>query len=97
MLFPDDHRFTVCPDWVCEVFSPTSSSRDLLLKGGGYLRAGVPWMWCAEPVPRFVDVYRADRGVWRIVRRAEGDVEVRLEPFEAISIDLSEWWVQREA
>ncbi|MFO0748024.1 MAG: Uma2 family endonuclease [Myxococcota bacterium] len=91
---PESHEFTVCPDWVCEVFSPASSSRDLLVKGTLYHQAGVPWMWTVDPVQRFVDVYRAGERTWEHVARAEGDVEARLAPFDAVAFDLSEWWVR---
>jgi len=94
---PERHEFRVCPDWVCEVFSPSSASRDLLVKGTAYLRAGVPWMWTVDPVQRMVDVYRAGDGVWQHAGHFEGDVEARLPPFEAVGFDLSEWWVRGAA
>ena len=29
---PDGHRFTVAPDWICEVLSPSTESKDREIK-----------------------------------------------------------------
>lgn len=92
---PEDHRFTVCPDWVCEVYSPASASRDLLVKGQLYHRAGVGWMWTIDPMARAVDAYRSNERTWEHLGRFEGDVMARIAPFDAVELDLSEWWVRR--
>lgn len=92
---PDDHRFIIAPDWVCEVLSPRTAGRDLLQKGQGYLAAGVPWFWTIDPNERYLDVYRSNERGWEHIQRAEGDMVARLQPFDAVEIDLSEWWVQR--
>jgi len=87
------HKFEVCPDWVCEVFSPKSARHDLLVKGTLYQRAGVPWMWTVDPVEQVVEVYRNGERTWEPVMSVEGAVEARLPPFDAVAFDLSEWWV----
>ncbi len=40
---PEDHRFTVVPDWVFEVLSPSSESRDRKVKMPIYARFGVAY------------------------------------------------------
>jgi len=90
---PADHRFIVHPDWVCEVFSPATRARDLLVKGELYRRAGVGWMWTIDPPQRAVDAYRSGERTWEHVARFEGDIEACIPPFEEVAFDLSEWWV----
>jgi Uma2 family endonuclease len=38
---PQGHRFTVVPDWVCEILSPASASLDRAVKLPIYARHGV--------------------------------------------------------
>jgi hypothetical protein len=45
-----------------------------------------------EPLDRFVEVLRLDGNSYRIVRNARGDAAVKLEPFDAIELDLSALW-----
>ena len=88
----DTHKFTVIPDWVCEVISPSTQSRDLLYKMPRYLEAGVEWVWLVYPVDRRVDIFRKDGAEWLEVTHIEGQGRVRLPPFEAVELDTSSWW-----
>lgn len=88
----DNHKFTLVPDWVCEVLSPSTSSRDALIKMPCYLAAGVAWAWLVDPVARRLDVFRADGSEWVAVTALEGAARARVPPFEAIELDLTAWW-----
>ena len=88
----DDHKFLIVPDWVCEVLSPGTRGRDYIVKMPAYLEAGVKWLWMVEPVDRRIDVYRAHEGAWVEAGGFEGDVVVRLPPFEEVTVDLSLAW-----
>lgn len=90
----DDHRYRVVPDWVCEVVSPKKRHHDLMVKGARYLNAGVPWFWLVEPLRRTVDCYEARDGTWVTAASFEGHAKVRIPPFDAVELDLSEWWVE---
>lgn len=50
------------PDWIAEVLSPTSASRDHILKREVYERAGVPEYWLVHPVDRVLTIYRLENG-----------------------------------
>lgn len=89
---PEGHRFTVVPDWVCEILSPTTAATDRADKMPFYARAGVRHLWLADPDLRLIEVYAQDRGAWRHVQTARGDVKVRAEPFDAVEIDLARAW-----
>jgi hypothetical protein len=51
-------------------------------------------MWILDPGPATLEVYRADGDAWRLVFSAAGDVKVRAEPFDAVEIDLANWWAR---
>src|SRR5690606_8306192 len=56
----DTHKWTVVPDFVCEVLSPATQVRDYVVKLPLYRKAGVRWAWTVDPVNHTVDVFEAD-------------------------------------
>jgi Uma2 family endonuclease len=88
----DSHKFTLVPDWVCEVVSPSTLCHDTMVKMPRYLEAGVQWVWIINPVAQRVDVLRAGDGEWLPVGSHEGGGTARLEPFDAIELDLTPFW-----
>jgi len=92
---PEGHRFEVVPDWVCEILSPSTASKDREVKMPLYARYGVPHAWLIDPGEQTLEVYRIDGGTW-----VEGGVfsdtdQVVAPPFEAVSIDLGLFWPPR--
>lgn len=92
----DTHKFTVVPDWVCEVLSPSTAGHDTIIKMPKYLEAGVAWAWIVDPVARRIDVYRADEGEWEEAGAIEGGGLVRLAPFDEVELDLTPLWAGEE-
>ncbi len=90
---PEGHRFTVVPDWVCEILSPASASLDRQVKMPIYARYGVAYGWLVDPRARTLEAYALDAGVWGQIGRFAGDEPVAVSPFEAVSIRLADLWV----
>lgn len=100
----DSHKFTVVPDWVCEVLSPSTAGYDTIIKMPKYLEAGVQWVWIVDPVGRRIDVYRAGDGEWleagaydgelvdEVVRENGGSRAARLAPFDEVELELGVLW-----
>jgi Uma2 family endonuclease len=89
---PSSSAFTVVPDWVCEVISPTSERIDRARKLPIYGRAGVGHAWLVNPLVRTLEVLRQEGGRWVLVATHSEDEIVRAEPFEAAEIDLLSVW-----
>jgi len=89
---PQDHRFEVVPDWVCEILSPSTASKDREIKMPLYAHYGVQYAWLLDPVEQTLEVYRLDDGVWVESGFFSGTDQVVASPFEAISIDLGSFW-----
>ncbi|AKT39364.1 Uma2 family endonuclease [Chondromyces crocatus] len=90
---PADHRFTIAPDWVCEVLSASTATHDRIRKMRLYAAAGVGHVWLIDPVARTLEVFR--RGTdepWHVIGLHEEAERVRAEPFQAIEIDLALLW-----
>ena len=86
--------FVQAPDWVCEVVSPTTARNDRVRKMPVYAREQVGHLWLVDPSLRTLEVYRLEKHRW-VVTSAHGDTDrIRAEPFEALEIDMSRWWLE---
>ncbi len=93
---PEDHRFEVVPDWVCEILSPSTKRKDRQDKMPLYARYGVRYAWLIDPVEQTLEVYRLEAGAWVEVGRFAGSDRVTALPFEAVSIDLEGLWLLQQ-
>ncbi len=90
--FPDTAAFTLAPDWICEVISPSTESLDRAKKMPAYGRQGVAHLWLVNPLARTLEVYHLAEGRWLLLATHEGSVQVRAEPFDAVELDLAPLW-----
>jgi len=91
-ITPDEPYFTIAPDWVCEVLSRSTRRFDRTRKLPVYARAGIRHAWLVDPKVQAVEVLRLVDGSWTVVRIYEGAVIARVEPFDAIELDLGRLW-----
>ena len=90
---PDAAYFTLAPDWVCEVLSPSTRKLDLGGKSSVYARADVKYIWFVDPIARSLEtkVLRGEK--WVEIATLHDDATVSLPPFEAISFSLGDLWL----
>ena len=91
-VYPDTAYFTLAPDWVCEVLSPSTRKLDLGGKSAVYARAGVGTIWFADPIARSLEANVLRGGKWVEIATLYNDATVSLPPFEAISFSLGDLW-----
>ena len=91
---PEVAYFTLAPDWVCEVLSPSTARHDLTRKMRIYARERVSHVWLVEPLARWVEVRRLDGDTYRVICTEGDDTRARLEPFDAIELDLAVLWMR---
>lgn len=91
---PDVSFVELPPDWACEVLSPGTARFDRHEKRKVYERAGVPWLWFVDPHERLLELYRLDGLTYRLKGTFAGDAPVRVEPFEAIELELGALWAR---
>jgi len=89
---PDAPFFELAPDWVCEVLSPRTALRDRRRKIPIYATHGVRHVWLVDPHARSVEVFRLDGQGYRFIVAQGDDDVVRLEPFDAIELELGALW-----
>jgi len=89
---PDAPAFTLAPDWVCEVVSPTTGALDRTRKMPVYARERIAHLWLIDPRTRTLEVYRLEGGRWIVASTHGGAGPARAEPFEAVDLDMRRWW-----
>lgn len=89
---PDEAFFTLAPDWVCEILSPSTRKLDLEGKRPIYAREGVGHLWFVDPAARTLEAFWLEGGTWTPAGVARGDEPVSLPPFEAVTFPLGALW-----
>ena len=92
---PEEPAITLPPDWICEILSPgaRNTRRDRILKPDLYASRGVTHLWIADPIERLLEVWELRDTVYARIQAFSGDCIVRAKPFDAVELDLSEWWL----
>jgi Uma2 family endonuclease len=89
---PETTYFSLSPDWICEVLSPSTAQLDRAKKLAIYARERVAHAWLIDPLARTLEVLRLDHGRWVILGTHAGSEVVRAEPFVEIDLGLDGLW-----
>lgn len=90
----DTNWISVPPDWVCEVLSPSTARVDKLKKMPKYAKFEVQYIWLIDPILMTLEVFKLESGRWVLLGVFGEDEKVRIEPFEAVEIDLKSLWLE---
>jgi len=89
---PDEAFFTLAPDWVCELLSPSTRRLDLEKKRPIYAREGIAHLWFVDPLARTLEAFALQDGAWSPVAAAKDNEPVSFPPFEAVTFPLGALW-----
>lgn len=89
---PEEVGITIAPDWVCEVLSPSTAIHDRTIKFDIYYSLGVGHLWYLDPEYKTLEVFGRGPKHWQTLKTFGGHVDVRAEPFDAISFSLGVLW-----
>jgi Uma2 family endonuclease len=89
---PEEAFFSLAPDWVCEVLSPSTAAMDRGKKLKIYAREAVSHVWLVDAIAQTLEILRLEAGRWTIISIWAGADVVRAEPFEALDLDLTSLW-----
>jgi Uma2 family endonuclease len=81
---PDDHRFEIVPDWVCEILSPGTATYDREVKMPAYAGHGVRWLWLIDPTVRQLQVYKNSDSGWKLKNEFNSDESISAPPFSEV-------------
>jgi Uma2 family endonuclease len=91
-VFPDVAWFELAPDWLCEILSPGTARLDRTRKMPLYAAAGVQHVWLIDPEPRTLEAYENHQGRWTLIATHADQEQVRVPPFDAVTLELSGLW-----
>ncbi len=89
---PRTAAYTLAPDWVCEVLSPSTKALDRKVKLPVYAREGVRHVWLMDPEARTLEVFSLEGTDYSLHATHSGPALVRAEPFEAAELELAYLW-----
>lgn len=93
---PNAPALTLAPDWVCEIISASTERIDRTVKRDIYAREGVGHLWFIEPAAQTLEAFRLEAGRWTLGGTFAGDAVARIEPFDAIELELALLWADVE-
>ena len=85
---PDERPFTVVPDWVCEIASPSTARDDRVLKRQLYAEHRVGFYWLVDPETRLLEALELRDGRWVELGVFDESARVRIAPFEAVELSI---------
>jgi Uma2 family endonuclease len=94
---PDVRPIPVVPDWVCEIVSPSSGSRDRVTKRRYYAEHGVAHYWIVDPEARTLEALELRDGSWHDLGPFDDADVARVAPFEAVEIVVGQLFLPPEA
>ncbi len=89
---PETAFFSLAPDWVCEILSPSTAWLDRAKKLGIYARERVGHAWFIDPIVRTLEAFELSGERWMILATHSGPDPVRIEPFTDIEFEINTLW-----
>jgi Uma2 family endonuclease len=86
---PGDQRpIAVAPDWICEILSPSTTTRDRLTKRNLYAAARVPHYWIVDVNARVLEAFELIDQRWVLLGTYGDDDLARIAPFLEIELPV---------
>ena len=92
--WPSENWFSRAPDWVCEIISQSTASKDRVEKMRIYARDEVRYLWLIDPRYKTLEASRLESGKWLLLDAFTGNDRVRAEPFQEAEFDLGNLWAE---
>ena len=90
----DKPYFTLAPDWVCEVLSPSTAPLDRGDKLKVYAAFDVKHVWFVDPEAQPLEILERDAKGYRVFDVFSGEAKIRAAPFDAIELELGLLWAR---
>lgn len=93
---PADQRpIRAVPDWVCEVLSPSTATRDRVEKRNLYAEHGVGHYWIVDVDARTLEAFELHEGRWLLAGNFDEAALARIAPFEDIELSVGRLFLPR--
>jgi Uma2 family endonuclease len=85
----------VTPDWVCEILSPSTASRDRLVKRQLYADSGIRHYWMIDVDARILEVFQLEGARWTLLATYGDDATARIPPFVEVDLPVGRLFLPR--
>jgi Uma2 family endonuclease len=93
----NDNPIRIVPDWVCEILSPGTRTKDVGPKRDMYARQRVRHLWIVDPDERVLEAFvLGSDGRWVLLGTWTEDATVDVAPFEGTKLSLATWWLRED-
>lgn len=89
---PLDQRLEIPPDWICEVLSPSTRSKDREIKMPLYASYGVAYAWLIDGSTQTLEAYELRGSAWAQLGVYSVDSAPGVAPFETASFRIADLW-----
>lgn len=89
---PRESQFEVVPDWICEILSPSTRSKDREIKMPLYAHYGVAYAWLLDPDVETLEAYELRGAEWVQLAAYAADATPAAVPFEAAAFRVADLW-----
>jgi Uma2 family endonuclease len=89
---PSEAYFSIVPDWVCEILSPSNARLDRVKKVPKYAEYGTKHLWLINPRDKTLEAFRLENRSWLLMQTFVEADKVKIAPFEAMAFDLGALW-----
>lgn len=89
---PETATIDLPPDWVCEILSASTETRDRTAKMRIYGEAGIPHVWLIDPRQQMLEAFELRDGYWTVLGGWSANGVVRAAPFNAVPFPLEKLW-----
>jgi Uma2 family endonuclease len=86
--------FTIAPDWVAEIASPSTTRHDRVRKMPIYAREGVSFLWFVDPIAGVIESFERAGDLWTWLGSWADETEAKIPPFHAVPLDLTTLWAR---
>ena len=91
---PETAFFTMPPDWVCEIVSPSTVRRDKGAKRDIYAAHGVHHLWHIDPDAQLLESFELRDGLWVLLRTFTDQADAAAAPFAEVPFGLGLLWAE---
>jgi len=97
LAVPNVRPIDVTPDWVCEILSPSNERHDRVWKANLYAKHGVRHYWVVDPAARVLEAFALEEdGRWLRLGAWDESETARIEPFEAVEVEVGRLFLPHE-
>ena len=89
---PEEAFFTLAPDWVCEVISPSTAKLDRVKKMPIYAEKEIKHCWIIDPLAKTLEIFENDHFQWKLIGTYSENDNVKVEPFTDVVFTINEIW-----